>query len=46
MVPNRNRPILGICVDGGELSLSRLWGSVKVKLEFQKTDVQSYEAER
>ena len=43
---NHDRPILGICVNGGELSLSRLWSSVKVQLEFHKTDVHSYEAER
>ena len=35
-----------ICVSGGDFSRSRLWGSVVVALQFKKTDVQSYEADR
>lgn len=37
---------IAVCVHGGELTLSRLWGSVIVELEFDKTEVQFYEAER
>jgi len=42
----RTEERVAVCVYGGELSLSRLWGSVKVLLEFDETDVNSYEAER
>ena len=35
-----------MCVLGRDVSLSYLWGSVVVALEFNKTDVQSYEADR
>ena len=37
---------VAVCVHGGELTLSRIWGSVNVKLEFHQTEVQFYEAER
>ena len=37
---------VAVCVHGGELTLSHIWGSVKVKLEFHQTEVQFYEAER
>ena len=35
-----------VCVLGRDVSLSHLWGSVVVALQFEKTDVQSYEADR
>lgn len=35
-----------MCVLGRDVSLSYLWGSVVVALQFEKTDVQSYEADR
>ena len=35
-----------MCVLGRDVSLSHLWGSVVVALRFEKTDVQSYEADR
>ena len=35
-----------MCVSGRNVSLSHLWGSVVVALRFEKTDVQSYEADR
>ncbi|XP_073235911.1 nuclear envelope integral membrane protein 1a-like [Porites lutea] len=34
-----------MCVSGRDVSLSHLWGSVVVALRFEKTDVQSYEAD-
>lgn len=38
---------VAVCVHGGKLTLSHIWGSIKVEFEFQgKTDVQFYEAER
>lgn len=43
----RNSPTVAVCVLGGELRLDRIWGSVKVELEFEgETEVQFYEAER
>lgn len=46
-VPRQEILTVAVCVHGGELALSRLWGSVKVLLEFDsKTEVQFYEAER
>ena len=43
-VPRRDT--VAICVHGGELTLSHIWGSVKVMVKFDKTEVQFYEAER
>lgn len=37
---------VAICVHGGELMLSHIWGSVKVMVKFDETEVQFYEAER
>ena len=37
---------VAVCVHGGELTLSHIWGSVKVVLKFHKTEVQFFEAER
>lgn len=45
-VPWHKTSTIAVCVHGGELTLWRLWGSVTVMLEFDKTEVQSYEAER
>jgi len=45
-VPRHVSSTVAVCVYGGELTLSRIWGSVKVVLEFDKTEVQFYEAER
>lgn len=43
----RSSPTVAVCVVGGDLRLDRIWGSVKVELEFQgETEVQFYEAER
>ncbi len=44
--PRPESSTIAVCVHGGELTLSRLWGSVIVELEFDKTEVQFYEAER
>ena len=38
--------IIAVCVRGGELMLSHIWGSVKVTMKFHTTEVQYYEAER
>ena len=43
---NESRIRVNVCVHGGKVSLSHLWGSVKVALQFNQTDVHSYEAER
>jgi len=45
-VPQPNSSTVAVCVHNGELSLYGIWGSVKVLLEFDKTEVQFYEAER
>ena len=45
-VPRHSSSTVALCVQGGELTLYRIWGSVKVLLEFGETEVQFYEAER
>ena len=46
-VPQIESSTVAVCVLGGDLTLDRIWGSVKVEFEFQgKTEVQFYEAER
>ena len=37
---------IAVCLHGGKLSLIHLWGSVKVELNFDETDVHTYEADR
>ena len=47
IVPRQESFTVAVCVRGSELTLTHLWGSVKVLLEFKsKTEVQFYEAER
>ena len=37
---------IAVCLHGDKLSLTHLWGSVKVELNFDETDVHTYEADR
>ena len=37
---------IAVCLHGDKLSLTRLWGSVKVEINFDETDVHTYEADR
>ena len=37
---------IAVCLHGDELSLTHLWDSVKVELNFDETDVHTYEADR
>jgi len=45
-VPRNKSSNVAVCVHGGALTLSHIWGSVKVLLEFGETEVQFYEPER
>lgn len=45
-VPQNESSTVAVCVHGGALTLSRIWGSVKVLLKFGETEVQFYEPER
>ena len=36
---------IAVCLHGDKL-LKRLWGSVKVEINFDETDVHTYEADR
>lgn len=44
--PNQRSHAIAFCLHGDKLSLTRLWGSVKVELNFNKTEVHTYEADR
>ena len=37
---------IAVCLHGDKMSFTRLWGSVKVELNFNETDVHTYEADR
>lgn len=37
---------IAVCLHGDKRSLTHLWGSVMVELNFDETDVHTYEADR
>ena len=37
---------IAVCLHGDKLPLTHLWSSVKVELNFDETDVHTYEADR